>query len=44
MNKILKIDKINELKNIGGCFLNEQDNKNIDISENNNREREIISD
>jgi len=41
MNKFIKIDRKNELEDIGGCSLNEQDNKNIDIDESNNREREI---
>ena len=43
MNKFIKRDKKNELENIGGCSLNEQDNNNIDIGESNNREREVIS-
>ena len=30
MDKFIKIDKKNELENIGGCSLNEQDN-NLDI-------------
>jgi len=44
MNKFIKIDKKNELENIGGCSLNEQDNNNIDIGESNNRERKVVSD
>ena len=41
MDKFIKIDKKNELENIGGCSLNEQDN-NLDIGESNNRE--VVSD
>ena len=41
MDKFIKIDEKNELENTGGCSLNEQDN-NLDIGENNNRE--IVSD
>ena len=44
MNKFIKIDKKNELENTGECSLNERDNKNIDISETNNRVREVASD
>jgi len=44
LNKFIKIDKKNELENTGECSLNERDNKNIDISETNNRVREVASD
>jgi len=44
MNTFKKIDKKNKLENTSGCSLNEQDNNNIDIGENNNKVREIISD
>ena len=40
MKKFIKIDKKNELENTSGCSLNEQDNNNIDVGEDNNRERE----
>jgi len=40
----MKIDKKNELENRGRCSLNEQDNSTIDIGENNNKEREVVSD
>ena len=41
MDKFIKIDDKNELENIGGWSLNEQDN-NLDIGESNNRE--VVSD
>jgi len=42
MDKFVKIDKKNEFKNRSEYSLNEQDNNNnIDIGENNNRERKI---
>jgi len=47
MKKFIKLDKINELENTGGCSLNEQDNtdnNNIDIGESNNRVRLVVSD
>lgn len=44
MNKSIKIYKKNELENTCGCYLTEQDNNNIDIVDNNNREREVVSD
>jgi len=44
INKFIKIDKKIELENTGECFLNEQDNNNIDRGESNNREREVVSD
>jgi len=34
VNKFIKIDNKNELRNINVCSLNEQDNNNIDIGEN----------
>jgi len=40
MNKFIKIDTKDELENTSGYFLNEQDNNNIDISKNNDREKE----
>jgi len=43
-NKFIKIDKKNELENASGYSLNKQDNNNIDIRENNNRERKVLSD
>jgi len=43
MNKFIKIEKKSELQHTW-CTLNEQDNKNIDIVERNNREREAVSD
>jgi len=42
MNKFINIYKKNELENTGECSLNEQDNNNIDIGENNNKEREVV--
>jgi len=44
MNKFIKLDKKNELENTCGCYLNEQDNNNIDIDENNNRKIKLVSD
>jgi len=44
MNKFIKIDKKNELRNKSGRYLNKEDNNNIDIGENKNREREVVSD
>jgi len=41
MYKFIKTDEKNGLENTGRCSLNEQDN-NLDISENNNRE--VVSD
>jgi len=43
MNKFIQIDK-NELKYTSGYSLDKQDNNNIDIGENNNRKREVVTD